>query len=213
MDSKTPKKRGRPSAREKIVGAALKLIKDVGVPALTLDAVAERAGVSKGGLLYHFPFKEALLTAANETIVERLLAAREAEASQLPDVPGRALRAYVLASANNRAGNDEIASRLLTAGAALKTTTDPIRRYWQERFQQLSADIGFEAAALVHVATEGLWFMEMLGLSPFADEERERIVDMILGLIDARSAQSGATVSESGHAPTRKKRFVRSAKP
>jgi AcrR family transcriptional regulator len=35
---------------------------------LTLDEVAKTAGVSKGGLLYHYPSKEALLTA----IVERL---------------------------------------------------------------------------------------------------------------------------------------------
>lgn len=207
MESKITKKRGRPSARAKIVNAALKLIKEIGVPALTLDAVAERAGVSKGGLLYHFPFKEELLTAANETIVDRLRDAREAEASRLPDEPGRALRAYVLASANNRAGNDEIASRMLTAGAALKNTTDPIRRYWQQRFDDLSADIGFDAAALVHVATEGLWFMEMLGLSPFAENERERVIAMILELIDNRSVPSRTPVE-----PLKRKRMPRSRK-
>ncbi|ALP68544.1 TetR/AcrR family transcriptional regulator [Paraburkholderia caribensis] len=203
MSGKTAKKRGRPSARAKIINAALDLIKEVGVPALTLDAVAERAGVSKGGLLYHFPFKEELLTAANETIVEHLLAGREAEAALLPDVPGRALRAYVLASVNNRAGNDEVASRLLAAGPALKASADPIRQYWRERFQQLSTDIGFDAAGLVHVATEGLWFMEMLGLSPFSDQERQRIVDLILGMISGTAEQTRVKRKSARNTPSR----------
>ena len=39
---------------------------------LTLDAVAERAGVSKGGLLYHFPSKESLLQAMVDRNMRRL---------------------------------------------------------------------------------------------------------------------------------------------
>ncbi|QBR03415.1 TetR/AcrR family transcriptional regulator [Paraburkholderia pallida] len=203
MENTTARKRGRPSARHKIIGAALEVIKDVGVPALTLDAVAERAGVSKGGLLYHFPFKEELLTAVNEFIVESLFAAREAEAARLPEGPGRALRAYVLASVNNKAGNDEVASRLLAAGPVLKTSADPIRQYWQERFRQLTTDIGFDGAALVHVATEGLWFMEMLGLSPFSDEERARVVELIFNVIDQSAPAAAADTKGAKSAPAR----------
>jgi AcrR family transcriptional regulator len=184
MDNKTAKKRGRPSAREKILEAALALVEEVGAPALTLDAVAERAGVSKGGLLYHFPFKEQLLTAANEDIVRRLAAAREAEAEHLPATPSRTLKAYVLASVYNRGGNDQITTKLLAAGSMLKESADPIRQYWQDRFPQLAADIGFDRAALVHAATEGLWFMEMLRLSPFSEEQRARIVEIILAIVD-----------------------------
>jgi AcrR family transcriptional regulator len=61
----TKRLRGRPSARDKILDATLELIGDIGVPAVTLEGVAARAGVSKGGLLYHFRFKEQLLAAAN----------------------------------------------------------------------------------------------------------------------------------------------------
>jgi AcrR family transcriptional regulator len=184
MNQKTSGKVGRPSARDKILDATLALVKEVGAPAVTIDSVAERAGLSKGGVLYHFPFKEQLLTAANEDIVRRLSAAREAEAAQLPDTPNRALKAYVLASAFNRAGNDQLTTRMLAAGSMLKESADPIRRYWQERFPQIAADPGFDRAALVHAATEGLWFMEMLGLSPFSAEQRARIVEIILSIVD-----------------------------
>ncbi|MEW8967505.1 TetR/AcrR family transcriptional regulator [Exiguobacterium alkaliphilum] len=56
------------ATKQKLLDAATEIIMDHGVHQLTLDEVAKTAGVSKGGLLYHYPSKEALLTA----IVERL---------------------------------------------------------------------------------------------------------------------------------------------
>ena len=50
----------RPSARRKILEAAAKLADDTGPGSLSLEAVAKEAGISKGGLLYHFPSKAAL---------------------------------------------------------------------------------------------------------------------------------------------------------
>lgn len=56
--------------RDQLLDAAECLLDDRGVQGLTLAAVAERAGVSKGGLLYHFASKEALIKA----MIERLIA-------------------------------------------------------------------------------------------------------------------------------------------
>ena len=44
----------RPSARARLLDAAVAVVRRDGAQALTLDAVAAEAGVSKGGLLYHF---------------------------------------------------------------------------------------------------------------------------------------------------------------
>jgi len=202
-------KRGRPSARDKILDAALALVQEVGAPALTLDAVAERAGVSKGGLLYHFPFKEELLTAANEAITRRLADARHAEAARLPESPNRDLKAYVLASVYNSGDNDKITTKLLAAGSMLKESADPIRRYWKERFPEISAGSGFDRGALVHAATEGLWFMEMLKLSPFSAEQRARLVELILALADdtltAPSPDNAAKKKKTAPAATKPK--------
>jgi AcrR family transcriptional regulator len=180
----TKRRRGRPSARDKILDAALELIGDIGVPAVTLDGVAARAGVSKGGLLYHFRFKEQLLAAANEHLVRRRVAAREAEAMRLPKGRGRRLKAYVLASANNSQGDDQISTKLLVAGSMTAEAAEPIRRYFKERFPPFADDVGFERAALVHTATEGLWFMDVLGLSPFSAKQRAQLVKTILSIAD-----------------------------
>ena len=58
-----PSARGRKSSREKILDAAAELVAEIGAGRLTLEAVAEKAGLSKGGLLYNFPTKDALLQA------------------------------------------------------------------------------------------------------------------------------------------------------
>ena len=47
--------------KKNILTAASEIVKEEGVVKLTLEAVAQKAGVSKGGLLYHFPSKEALI--------------------------------------------------------------------------------------------------------------------------------------------------------
>ncbi|GGS58294.1 TetR family transcriptional regulator [Planobispora rosea] len=56
--------------REDLLDAAEDLLSDQGSSALTLAAVAERAGCSKGGLLYHFGTKEALIKGMVERLIE-----------------------------------------------------------------------------------------------------------------------------------------------
>ena len=50
-----------PSARDRILDAFEELLGEQSERAATLDAVAARAGVSKGGLLYHFASKDAMV--------------------------------------------------------------------------------------------------------------------------------------------------------
>jgi AcrR family transcriptional regulator len=82
-------------APTRILDAAENLIIARGVTALTLEAAAREAGVSKGGLLYHFASKEALL----ETLLGRLSAfiAQEFAAcvAAQPEGPGRVARAML----------------------------------------------------------------------------------------------------------------------
>ncbi|RBQ14306.1 TetR/AcrR family transcriptional regulator [Spongiactinospora rosea] len=56
--------------RDELLDAAERLLAERGAQALTLATVAQTAGVSKGGLLYHFNSKEVLIRA----LVERLIA-------------------------------------------------------------------------------------------------------------------------------------------
>ena len=92
----------RPSSRETILDAAEAVVLADGAAHLTLDAVAERAGVSKGGLLYHFPSKEILLQAMVDRNMRRLGQDHAAALAQLPPGPGRELKAFVHMAADRK---------------------------------------------------------------------------------------------------------------
>ncbi|MFD0884645.1 TetR/AcrR family transcriptional regulator, partial [Streptosporangium algeriense] len=64
----------RPSSKDRLLDAAAEVLLTEGAGSLTLEAVARRAGVSKGGLFYHFPTKQALVAG----MVERLVGAFDA---------------------------------------------------------------------------------------------------------------------------------------
>ena len=63
---------GSDGVRDRILDAAEARLLQRGPAGLVLDAVAREAQVSKGGLLYHFPSKEALVAG----LTGRMLAAR-----------------------------------------------------------------------------------------------------------------------------------------
>jgi TetR/AcrR family transcriptional repressor of nem operon len=60
-------------SREPLLDAAEELLLANGYEATALDAICEHAGVSRGGLFYHFDTKEALARAAVQRFFERLL--------------------------------------------------------------------------------------------------------------------------------------------
>src|SRR5881227_3806920 len=82
-------------ARTRILDAAETIVRDKGVTGLTLDAAAREAGVSKGGLLYHFASKEALAAG----LLDRLRERSAADADAIRTAPDGAVAYYVRTSA------------------------------------------------------------------------------------------------------------------
>jgi AcrR family transcriptional regulator len=168
--------RGRGSdSRGKILDAAARLLlRDPSK--LTLDAVAAEAGVSKGGLLYHYGSKAELLDA----VVDRWELTFQEEIDAAADgAPGGWTRAYAQVTAND--GQDpharEIDSGIVAAMVLNPDRLETVRaryRSWQERL----ADDGIDEvdATLVRMAAEGLWFCELLDLGPPTGELREKLL-------------------------------------
>ena len=75
------------ATRAALLDAALDCLVELGYHATTTTEVANRAGVSRGAQLHHFPTKAQLLTAALEQLYERRIAEfRDAFASSEPRV-------------------------------------------------------------------------------------------------------------------------------
>jgi AcrR family transcriptional regulator len=82
-------------ARDRVLDAYETLLIDHGAGAVTLDAVAAEAGVSKGGLLYHFASKDALVSG----LLDRLRERSAADADAIRSAPDGAVAYYVRTSA------------------------------------------------------------------------------------------------------------------
>ncbi|POH64824.1 MULTISPECIES: TetR/AcrR family transcriptional regulator [Cryobacterium] len=81
----------RDSARESILTAFQELLIDTSGSGASLDAVARAAGVTKGGLLYHFGSRDGLETA----LIDRLERLADAEYERMRAAPAGAAASYV----------------------------------------------------------------------------------------------------------------------
>jgi len=196
---KTPvKTRGRPNSREAMLDAAQDVVLEGGAGKLTLDAVARRAGVSKGGVMYNFPTKEALLKAMVERLVEHNRHAHAQVTASLPDRPGRSLKAYVMNSVQALDVDDRVSGALLAALNSDRALLAPVAEYFHGRFAKLVQDVPFEQAALVYLATEGLWMQELLQLSPFTAKQRAQMVRALVRMAEPGQLAAAEAAADAG---------------
>lgn len=176
-----------PGRRQQLLEATAALAERSGVLSITLEAVAARAGVSKGGLLHHFPNKAALLTAMVEWIVDRYYGLVTKRAGDDPEVNGRIAAAYVATSAEMGKGA-RLWNAVLTASLLQPSLLDLFRKrarpLWNRAIQGRD-DID---AAVAWLAADGLWLAEMLELYDLDDTTREAVIARLNELTAASSA-------------------------
>lgn len=179
------KGRGRPSSRERIVAAAVDLIGEVGAAHLSLDAVAERAGISKGGLLYNFPTKTDLLKALVAShIIELDIRRADAEAA-LGDAPNRAACAFVAAAAADLTCKARPPSGFLAAIAENPGLLDPLRarnRALADRFRSAGDPC---LSLIAFLAVEGMKTADLFETNPLTESERAAVLDRLEALLGA----------------------------
>ncbi len=180
---------GRPSSREHILEAAEAVVTEVGSNRLTLEAVAERAGVSKGGLLYHFPSKEALLASMVQRLIDDYRSRQADTLESLPSSPDRHVRAHIMTKFPAEGCADanrcrRIASAMLAAAAADRKLLDPIREHIASVVRSLASQDGRvdPERLVVLLAAEGLGFWELLDVSPLTAEEKASTVERLLAM-------------------------------
>jgi AcrR family transcriptional regulator len=173
-------------ARERILEAAERVVTEVGAARLTLDAVAQSAGVSKGGLLYHFPSKESLLGALAQRYVDSMQHCIESAKSSLRDgESGRDLKACILGVLGDDPRSKAMGAALLATAATDLTLLDVIRERLAEHTRELAeSHAEFARAAVVTLAIDGLKMRESLRISSFTPQQREQIVNELLKIAE-----------------------------
>ena len=151
--------------RSKLIECAARIITEQGPNAVTIQAVADAAGVTKGGLLHHFKNKNQLSEAVSRYFIDQL----DTELSKLmaedPAEYGRFTRAYIKAISQDLAS----AQNEQWISFAIYTVTEPeLKSMWNEWMKEkrrLHYDTDSDQMLQVlRYAADGIWFEVLMGV-------------------------------------------------
>lgn len=168
-------------ARTRILDAAEAIVRAQGVGALTLEAAARDAKVSKGGLLYHFASKEALLDALLKRLAAFIAEDFEQGIAEQPEGPGRVARAMLTWSlglpeqvSNERC--DRAAAVFLAAFHHDPALLDPVREQFARMREAVAADgLPPGHGMAIMAAGDGLFMARIFGMYRLSEQERAEV--------------------------------------
>jgi len=196
-----------------ILDAAEQVVAQRGIGSLTLDSVAAQAGISKGGLLHHFPSKDALVEAMVTRQAECWRTVYRQAYEQTAPGPGRMSRAILTHCLSDaKCWTEELRSGTSAVFAALAqnpSLIQPMRAVYEELHAQI-ADDGLPPGVgeAVIAAIDGLWLDWVLGLVPL---DQARVVRVRL-VLEALVAQTVSPKPKVKTVPRSKSVSVRNSK-
>lgn len=173
-----------PRARESVLDAFERLLVDEGERAATMDATARAAGVSKGGLLYHFASKDAL----EHALIERLGALVDDDLAQMASAPEGQVAFFLRTSVMDDDPLDRAliaTSRLAQGGHA--GAAEALRRERTRWADALRPHVRSEAALdLVLLLSDGLYYNNALsGTAAAGPVPRDAALESLIALVEA----------------------------
>jgi AcrR family transcriptional regulator len=188
--------------RQQLLQAASELAIQRGAPAVTLEAVARLAGVSKGGLLHHFPSKQALFDALYDSLQGQFDSEVSAAQAADPEPRGRAARAYLRVSAQGwGAAQDQQRWQALIAAMLADPALRSRWRAWDDAACAPDQAPGEDPSLLLlcRLAADGLWLSDLLGSRSVSPEQRQAVI----ARLDALSRQGAPALTPSSEPETR----------
>jgi AcrR family transcriptional regulator len=174
-----------PSARERILDAAERILISRGANQLSVDAVISEAGLSKGGFFHHFATKDALLIAMVERLVERVNGAVEEAAARDPEPRGARLRAQIALAFDTEAVEAHAPHALLLALVQAVNAQPAVARHARKMSTEVFArdaaeDVPIGRAIAIQFALDGFWLAEALGTTALTRAQRQALRDSLL---------------------------------
>lgn len=183
----------RTSTREKIINAAIEVVAEQGAKRFSLDAVAERAGISKGGLLYNFPSKSDLMKAMVARHVDGFSAHLEDALATVREDgrPNAFARAYLSTFRDHICQKGRPPAGFLAAIAEEPGLLDPVREKNAAYLAQLRLESEDSQLALVaFLAVEGIRHMRLFDTSPLEMDQMTSLIDGLLARLAAPVGKS-----------------------
>lgn len=173
------------SSQARILNAAAAIVGRSGAAHLTIDAVAAEAGLSKGGVLYHFPNKRAMIEAMVQYVLDNVAERVARHRARISGGRNAVVRAFICAEHDLDPSERAMSIAILAAAAEDPELIAPARTRLAVWLEEISHDSDGDLGIVLLLATEGLRFLSMLDLLPLSSADRHRIHERMLAMAEA----------------------------
>lgn len=186
--------RRRILSHDQILDAAQFAVGKAGAGQLTVDSVAEQAGISKATVLYLYKSKKTLIEAIVERAVRYDSDFNEAAIRSCGPTDGAVVRGRILAAAEPFPEESRaVALHLCAAAAQDRQLRKPMQNFQNSVISRIEKNCAHPRGALLaHLALEGLKLLELLDFRAWPKGERDRIlqdIDWLVG-VDPKPAKA-----------------------
>lgn len=126
-----------------------------GFPSLTLQAVADSAGVTKSGLMHHFKTKSQLLAAVRQRAFDLFSDALEDNMRNDPGGPGTFTRAYIRTCLESARDTPDL--RLIASLWGMPALRNEWYEWLQQQEEMHAATDGSTHCKIARLAADGAW--------------------------------------------------------
>lgn len=183
----------KPAARQKVLDASRRIVMERGAGSLTFDEIAQVSGVTRGGITYHFPTKQALLRA----LVADDFAQWQSLEKELKPEGCSANTAELLAFLRSHTHEDHDRRRFVTGMLSAVTLDppilDPVREYERHRLESVEWDEQNLKLHLLRLAASGLFWAGVFDCPHVPGDVRRELV----GLLETLAVEWTADTDDS----------------
>lgn len=169
-----------PKAKALILRAARDIVETSGAGALTFEELSRVSGVTRGGITYHFPTKDALLQGLLEhdmaqwKLSESALAPTDVTCPKLCELVG-----FIRSHTSQDESRRRFVAGMLSAAVHQPELLDSCREEARQRFGHLEWDESQLRAQVLRQAAVGLFWDELFGFQLMPPDARARFVALL----------------------------------
>lgn len=164
--------------KDDILDAAERVVVKLGAAGLSIDAVAQEAGVSKSTVVYDHKSKSALLEALIDRRMKIEIERQAQEVANAKDTPHPELFGRIKAAEQGITDADRAVSLAISASVSQEEKVQQLMRDWtQEDLAAMAAGPRPQAALMAYLTLTGVYVTELFAFHQWSDEERTQILE------------------------------------
>ena len=163
MNNAYQRKKEPELVRQRILDSAIQLATEKGVASMSIQAIADMAGVTKGGVFHHFANKHLLIENMLQYILMQFDQEVDHQITQDSQPYGCFTRAYIELTLTNEAfGVHSLWASLSMIMVTEKSFSDLWNNWLAQRLQRHEATDSDIHLKILRYAADGAWFIESL---------------------------------------------------